>query len=135
MRRFKQLPYGDTRCFLCGSDERHRLVYSFFKRRTGLFDGKRKHVLHVAPEVQFVPIFQKFLGSGYVTGDLLSRHVMVQLDITDIQFPNASFDVIYCSHVLEHVPEDRKAMREFHRVLKTGGYAVIMVPVYLAANL
>ena len=116
VRRFKQLPYGDTRCFSCGSDERHRLVYSFFKRRTDLLDGKQKHMLHVAPEPQFIPIFEKFLGPGYVTGELLNRHVTVQLDITNIQFPDAFFDVIYCSHVLEHVPEDRKAMREFHRV-------------------
>ena len=79
VRRFKQLPYGDTRCFSCGSDERHRLVYSFFKRRTDLLDGKQKHMLHVAPEPQFIPIFEKFLGPGYVTGDLLNRHVTVQL--------------------------------------------------------
>ena len=54
---------------------------------------------------------------------------MVQMDITRIQFPDDTFDVIYCSHVLEHVPEDRQAMREFHRVLKPGGWTVLQVPV------
>src|SRR5205823_10364596 len=54
---------------------------------------------------------------------------MVAMDITAIQFPDESFDVIYCSHVLEHVPDDRRAMREFHRVLKTGGWAILLVPI------
>lgn len=54
---------------------------------------------------------------------------MVKMDITDIQFPPETFDVVYCSHVLEHVPDDRKAMREFWRVLKPGGWAILNVPV------
>ena len=54
---------------------------------------------------------------------------MIRMDITAMEAPDASFDAIYCSHVLEHVPEDRKAMREFFRVLKPGGWALIMVPV------
>ena len=54
---------------------------------------------------------------------------MVQMDITDIQYPDNVFDIIYCSHVLEHVPDDRKAMRELSRVLKPDGFAVIMVPI------
>jgi ubiquinone/menaquinone biosynthesis C-methylase UbiE len=53
----------------------------------------------------------------------------VTMDITDIQYPDESFDVIYCSHVLEHVPEDRQALREFYRVLRRGGWAVLLVPI------
>ena len=49
------------------------------------------------------------------------------MDIMDN--PDESFDVIYCSHVLEHVPDDRKAMREFPRVLKRGGWAILLVPI------
>ena len=52
-----------------------------------------------------------------------------RMDITDIQHPDHSFDVIYCSHVLEHVPDDRAAMREFHRTLDPGGWAVLNVPI------
>ena len=52
----------------------------------------------------------------------------MKLDITDIPSPDESFDVIYCSHVLEHVPDDRKAINEFYRTLKTGGWAVLLVP-------
>ena len=54
---------------------------------------------------------------------------MVAVDITDIPYPDSSFDVIYCSHVLEHVPEDRKAMRQMHRLLRPGGWALIIVPI------
>ncbi len=51
------------------------------------------------------------------------------MDITDVQYPDDTFDVIYCSHVLEHVPEDRKAMRELRRVLAPAGWAVLQVPI------
>jgi SAM-dependent methyltransferase len=69
------------------------------------------------------------IGSGYVTADLLSPHAFVRMDITNIQYPNDFFDAIYCSHVLEHVPNDKLAMKEFARVLKPGGFAVILVPI------
>ena len=51
------------------------------------------------------------------------------MDITNIKYPDASFDVIYCSHVLEHVQDDRKAMREFYRILNTDGWAILLVPI------
>jgi ubiquinone/menaquinone biosynthesis C-methylase UbiE len=54
---------------------------------------------------------------------------MYNFDITRIPFPENSFDVIYCSHVLEHVPDDRKAMREFLRILRIGGWALLQVPI------
>jgi SAM-dependent methyltransferase len=54
---------------------------------------------------------------------------MVKMDITDIQYPDDTFDVIYCSHVLEHVQDDRKAIGEFYRVLKPGGWAILQVPI------
>ena len=64
-----------------------------------------------------------------MTADLFNPKAMVKMDITDIKYPAQSFDVIYCSHVLEHVPDDRKAMREFHRVLKDSGWAILLVPI------
>lgn len=87
-------------------------------------------MLHVAPEIQFEKTFSDVLGAGYITADLLNPKVKVKMDITDIQYPDAHFDVIYCSHVLEHVPNDRKAMHEFARVLKPDGWAAIMVPYF-----
>ena len=78
-------------------------------------------MLHVAPESCFEEKFRKFIGQGYLAADLYNSKVMVKMDITDIHYPDQSFDFIYCSHVLEHVIEDTKAMAEFHRVLKPGG--------------
>ena len=86
-------------------------------------------MLHIAPERCLEPHFRKRLDGGYVTADLLDKRAMVKVDVTNIQFPAETFDVIYCSHVLEHVVDDRKAMREFHRVLKTGGWAILLVPI------
>ncbi len=51
------------------------------------------------------------------------------MDITNIEYPDQSFDVIYCSHVLEHVQDDKRAMREFFRVLKNNGWAILLVPI------
>lgn len=121
----------DARCLHCGSLERHRLVWLYFQRRTDLFDGKPKHVLHIAPEDCFVHRLREKLGKSYLTADLEDPAVMVQMDITDIRYPDGSFDVIYCSHVLQHVSDDVKAMRELCRVLKPGGWAVLLVPVFL----
>ncbi|MCE5248726.1 methyltransferase domain-containing protein [bacterium] len=86
-------------------------------------------MLHVAPEQGMVKILEKRIGSGYVTADLNSPEVMVKLDITQIPCGDKSFDVIYCSNVLEHIPDDKRAIRELYRVLKADGWAVILVPV------
>jgi SAM-dependent methyltransferase len=86
-------------------------------------------MLHIAPEQCLLGRFGQVPNLDYLTADLQGSRAMVQMDITNIQYPEATFDVIYCSHVLEHVPEDRKAVRQMYRVLKPGGYAVIMVPI------
>jgi SAM-dependent methyltransferase len=106
------------------------MVWVFFHRRTDLFNGRPKTVLHVAPEAEFENALSKAIGDGYITADLLEPRARVRMDITDIQYPAEFFDIIVCSHVLEHVPNDRKAMAEFARVLKPKGWAAIMVPCF-----
>jgi SAM-dependent methyltransferase len=101
----------------------------YFAHRTNLFDGQPKRMLHVAPEQCFERRLKERLGAGYLTADLLDPHVMERIDITRIQYPDESFDVIYCSHVLEHVTDDLQAMREFRRVLKRSGWAILLVPI------
>lgn len=128
-RTFGAIPRPDAQCPNCGALERHRLLWLFLHQRTDLFSGKSKRVLHVAPEPCFEPRFRKLLGAGYCTADLLNPRAMVRMDITDIPYPDESFDVILCSHVLEHVPEDRRAMREFFRVLHRDGWAILLVPI------
>jgi SAM-dependent methyltransferase len=100
----------------------------YMKRKTDLFDGREKRMLHVAPETQLCRIFEGIPSVDYVSADLLSPKAMVKMDITDIHYPDESFDVIYCSHVLEHVSDDRKALRELNRVLRIGGWAILQVP-------
>lgn len=119
----------DSQCYFCKSRERHRLVWLYFNKMTNLFDGTPKLMLHVAPEQCLEDRLKNRLGLDYLTADLMNPHAMVKMDITAIQYPDEYFDVIYCSHVLEHVQEDRKAMREFHRVLKRSGWAILLVPI------
>lgn len=99
---------------------------------TDLFEDKNKRVLHVAPESCFEERLRSKLGDNYVTADLLSPKAMVRMDITDIDFPDESFGAVLCSHVLEHVLDDRKAMSEFFRVLCCGGWALLDVPIAAA---
>ena len=122
-------PRADARCPICGSLERHRLAIVFFRERTDLFSGKPKGFLHVAPERAFGALFAAAAGAGYLTADLAADGIMEKMDVTDIQHPDHTFDIIYCSHVLEHVPDDRKAMGEFYRTLKPDGWAVLNVPI------
>ena len=132
------LPYGvgegnvreDAQCPHCGSLERHRLSWYFMAQQTDLFDGRAKRVLHVAPELCLERNLRKALGRSYITADLSHPRAMVHLDVMDIPYPNDYFDVVYCSHVLEHVPDDRQAMREIYRTLKPDGWAVLLVPIF-----
>lgn len=131
-RRFRQfgiVPRENAQCFHCGALERHRLLWLFVSTRTDLFDGTAKKMLHVAPEPCIESRLKQHLGDNYLTADLFNARAMVKMDITNIEYPDQSFDVIYCSHVLEHVQDDRKAMREFCRVLKSDGWAVLIVPI------
>jgi SAM-dependent methyltransferase len=125
----KYVPRKDAQCVHCGALERHRFVWLYLDAKTDLFDGRNKNLLHVAPERCFKKRFRERLGAGYVTADLLDPGVTVKMDVTDIPYPNGFFDAIYCSHVLEHVQNDRRAMREFYRVLKPDGWAILLVPI------
>lgn len=126
------IPMGQrlsARCPVCGSLERHRLIWLYCTMATDLFDGRPKSLLHVAPEPCLAERLRKLDGLDYVSADLASRYAAVRMDVTDIQFAEDSFDVIFCNHVLEHVPDDAKAMSELLRVLKPGGWAIMQVPV------
>lgn len=107
--------------------ERHRLLWLFLKRETEFFTKQQK-VLHVAPEQCFYGRFRKMKNLDYLTADLDSPIADVKMDIHNIQYPDDTFDVIFCNHVLEHVTDDKQCMRELRRVLKPGGLAIMQVP-------
>jgi SAM-dependent methyltransferase len=129
LRRF--LNYGarpDAICPICGSLERHRLTWLFLVEQTNLLDGTRKRLLHIAPERELGGRIKEIPGVDYVSADLSDPNAMMRFDVTDIPLPDQSFDVILCSHVLEHVPDDRGAMRELSRILRKTGWALLEIP-------
>lgn len=124
-------PRPNAKCPTCGSLERHRLFWVHLVNRVWprLPEGK-KDVLHIAPEPFLVDLLKPRPDVNYVSGDLMMSASMAKMDLTDIAFWDAQFDLIICSHVLEHIPEDIKAMREMRRVLRPGGILLVMVPMY-----
>ncbi|HSM34791.1 MAG TPA: methyltransferase domain-containing protein [Longimicrobiales bacterium] len=83
----------------------------------------------MAPERAVAERLRSWDGVDYLSGDLRPGRAMVALDVTDIDRPEGSFEGVWCSHVLEHVPDDRAAMAEFYRVLAPNGWAVVLVPI------
>jgi len=110
-------------CANCGSLERTRLLYLHLKNETAIFEGKPT-ILHFAPE----DILKSKLiaNPNYTDADINPNFARVQMDITDIKFENSYFDFIICSHVLEHIPDEKKALAELYRVLKHGGELFFM---------
>jgi SAM-dependent methyltransferase len=130
LRRF--LPFRGRRnaeCPNCGSLARHRLLWKFLSARTKLFDRRPKQVLHFAPERGVRRRLTQYPQLSYVAADLAGGPDILPVDVTAMKFPDSSFDVVICNHVLEHVDDDRKAMAELHRVLRPGGWAVITTPI------
>ena len=107
--------------------ERHRLLWLFLKSKSNFFSDQLK-VLHFAPEQAFYKRFKKQSNLEYVTTDLNSPLAEVKADICDLPFEDESFDVILCNHVLEHIPNDEKALKELYRILKKGGWGIFQVP-------
>jgi SAM-dependent methyltransferase len=89
-----------------------------------------KQLLHIAPEEPIARLLHEREDINYLSGDLTVANVMVKLDLQAMEFPDKRFDLIICSHVLEHVPDDGKAMAELFRVTRPGGYTLVMVPVH-----
>jgi SAM-dependent methyltransferase len=117
-----------ARCPRCGSLERHRLLWLFLRDEAMLLGRERQRVLHFAPEPGFEWRLRAAPQVEYLSADLDAPPAMVCYDVTAIPEPDGRFDVVLCNHVLEHVPDDRRAMREIHRVLAEGGWAVLSVP-------
>lgn len=131
------LPYGygvqraDALCPRCLSLERHRLLWLYLERETELLQS-HPTLLHIAPEVALKRKFDEHYTKGYaeryITADLESPLAKMHFDVQAIPLPDESVDVVLCNHILEHVEDDRRAMRELHRILRKGGWGVVLVP-------
>lgn len=98
--------------------------------KRGLFPGTGDSVLHLAPEPILVSRLRSIPGVRYESADIdPDRNPTTLADLTDLPFDDRSFDLVLCSHVLEHVVDDRAALREMHRVSKLGGRVLIQSPV------
>ena len=107
--------------------ERHRLLWLYLKNETDFYSAHKK-VLHFAPEQAFYKRFRNMKNLDYLTTDLNSPLADVEADICNLPFKDDEFDVILCNHVLEHIPDDAKAMQELYRILKPGGMGIFQIP-------
>ena len=107
--------------------ERHRLLWLYLNNETDFFTAPKK-VLHFAPEQAFYKLFRNQKNLDYTTTDLFSPLADVKADICNLPFKDNTYDIILCNHVLEHIPDDTKAMQELYRVLKPGGMGIFQIP-------
>ena len=114
-------------CPECKSMDRERFVYLYLKKCTDLFEKKMK-ILHVAPEKRLRMKIEELHFKDYVTADLSKKYVDLNFSLENIPFEDEVFDVIICNHILEHIPNDTKAMKELFRVMKKGSFAILQVP-------
>ena len=140
--RRKFLPYGyvtqreNALCPNCLALERHRLLWLWLIRESDIGRGAMAlpKLLHVAPEVALMRKFKQMYKHDkerYVTADLESPLADLHFDIQHIPLEDASFDVVICNHILEHVESDHRALTEIFRILRPGGWAVLLSPVEL----
>lgn len=131
-RAARFLPFGlfgrrNARCPGCGSVERHRLLWWYLSRRTRLLD-RHVRVLHTAPEPCLAARFRALPNWRYRTVDRFDPAADLSADLVDLPVPDGAFDGLITSHVLEHLPDDRAALAELARVVRPGGWAIVMVP-------
>ena len=133
-RKFLPYGYGKQRSNVLSpstlSLERHRLLWLYLKNETDFFtsSSSSKKVLHFAPEQCFLKQFKALNHIDYTTTDLNSPIADVKADICNLPFEDHSYDIIFCNHVLEHIPDDQKAMEELYRVMKPGSWGIFQIP-------
>lgn len=119
----------NARCPRCQSMERHRLQFMVIAQLAQRYDFTSMRILHIAPEKFFMQMFRERFKE-YVGANLqANRGVDLQADLRALPFADGSFDVVYASHVLEHIKDDARVLSEAKRVLRAGGFAVLPVPM------
>lgn len=119
-------------CPFCDASDRERLTALFlkveFRNLSGA--GGRRLLIEFAPNNALSKMIKRYPLIAYRSADLSRKTVHERIDLTAMtQYNDQSVDILLCSHVLEHIPEDCKAMREIARVLKPEGFAVLLVPL------
>ncbi|MEO1060706.1 MAG: glycosyltransferase [Actinomycetota bacterium] len=120
-------------CAACGASDRDRLTWLFLEHHLAT-SGRPPATVEIAPSPALSPRLRRRLGGSYRSGDLLRRDVDDVVDLCDLPYGDGEIDLLICSHVLEHVPDDRRAMAEIGRVLSPGGVGVLLVPISLVVD-
>jgi SAM-dependent methyltransferase len=121
-------------CYKCDSSDRERLIYLYLKDYYKLFEKEKSHhILHIAPERNLSQKIRNYGLENYVCGDLFTEgysypSYVQNMNVLDLPFENEKFDLIICNHVLEHIPDHKKALQEIYNKLKPGGTAILQVP-------
>ena len=117
-----------AKCPKCGELERARMAMLVVNEIYDDHKASQTDVLHISPENFLRKIYKKKYKS-YISSDLYRKDVDHQFDIEEIPYPDNSFDLVFASHVLEYVKNDKKAINEIKRVLRPGGLAFLPVPM------
>jgi SAM-dependent methyltransferase len=116
-------------CPSCWSYDRERHLVMYFDALSLWARFQGATVLHFAPEKHLTQRIQEQGPRNYIRADLSPKSPdLTPVDVTQIPYPDGSFDFLICNHVLEHVPDDRRALSEIYRVLRPGGHAVLQTP-------
>ena len=131
----KFLPGGENnranvKCPGCGTLERHRLLWLFLTQKIKIAE-REILLLDIAPDQTLQKKFNVFKNINYVSIDIDSVFAMRKMDLTNLSFDDNSFDAVLCYHVLEHIEDDKKALKEIYRVMKNGAWAILQSPVDL----
>lgn len=122
------LNYENYFCYGCEISDRERLYILFLERI--LQKDKHYEIVEFAPSVSISRLLKSMPNVTHRTSDLFMTGVDDQLDLQNLHlYAENSFDMFICSHILEHVEDDIKAMSELYRILKPGGQGIAMVPI------
>jgi len=127
---FETCSAGSYSCPVCGGSDRDRLYALYLRQRLGTEASGSFRLLDVAPTRALSAYILRNYSIAYRTADLFMDGVDDRIDLTNmVCYGDNCFDAFICSHVLEHIPDDRKAMSELFRILKPGGWGITMVPI------
>lgn len=136
LEHFETLNLAAYSCPACDASDRERLYALFLRDRLAtLQSGHRYRFIDFAPSLALSRLLRTFSNIEYRTADYFRPNVDDRVDISNMPlYADNSVDLFMCSHILEHVPDDRAAMRELYRILRPGGCGIVMVPLVVGVE-